>query len=105
MKQHGAFNTNRPYTRMGQRIGWAIVKKEYDDFESHDPELEYFPELDIYSVVFYDVDRLITGKITVLGPVTAEKVLAEYDNGRYQYPTHELREYLDLANNEARNHD
>lgn len=62
----GGFNTGRMYSREGQRIYWW----QYDD----------------NSVVFYDLDRMIIGKINVPfdnGGAIAWWITAAYDRSEY----------------------
>ncbi len=90
-KAYGAFNSGRGYTEHGQRIGWCIAAVE------RDPEFDS-DLFDLYTVVFYDLDRTINGVITVMGEVTPVSVMREYDRGQYGYPDTEA---LRVANEVA----
>jgi hypothetical protein len=81
-KTFGAFNTGRHYTAAGQRIGWCIAHTEFDP--------DYVDgTFDRHTVVFFDIDRMINGVIEILGPVTRQNILTEYDYSRYGYPNTE----------------
>lgn len=63
MKIH-MMNTDRMYSRLGQRIGWTDVGEGW--------------------VVFVDVDRHIDGAMRVHADPTHRHVLKRYDYGDYQ---------------------
>lgn len=71
------FNTGRSYSTQGQRVTAIEVGVEVATCEIFETQFE------ITTVEFHDVDRHIAGRITISGAVTSDKVMAEYDNGRY----------------------
>jgi len=85
-----AFNTGRTYTREGQRIAYTVVSRDADDF------------LQLATVAFYDVDRMVDGVLTIaVDPEAAVKdrdVLNAYDRGGYGYiADYALRDQLKTA--------
>jgi len=89
MKIH-AFNTGRTYTREGQRIAYTETGRDADEF------------LQLATVAFYDVDRMVDGLLTVAvdagAPVTDRAVLSAYDHGGYGYiADYALRDQLKAA--------
>ena len=67
------FNTGRMYTQHGQRIAWTVQGIETDDVG------------DIHQVAFYDIDRCLSGVLTVHGKVNESTVLGAYDFGGYDW--------------------
>ncbi len=73
------FQTGRQYTSHGQRIAYQVTQPDSGD----DPFVQ------ISTVAFYDVDRMIGGLVNVVHfdgkPVSDKDVLDAYDAGGYKW--------------------
>lgn len=81
------FQTGRQYTSHGQRIAYQITQPDSGD----DPFVQ------ISTVAFYDVDRMIGGLVNVVHfdgqPVSDKDVLDAYDAGGYKWLSDRELEY------------
>lgn len=68
------FNTGRQYSNHGQRIIAVQLAPKYDDFW----EKEYS------EILFEDIDRMISGKLSGLWGFTEDGIMKEYDKGDYE---------------------
>ncbi len=67
------FNTGRGYSKEGQIIEVEVVKT-----------IKYPSGDDVHRVRFADHTRRIYGIIDVVGPITQQKIMAQYDQGLYE---------------------